>query len=141
MSNREFFIKRFEQEYPIFVRVFKALPTDQIDYRPHERSKSARELVWLFATEGRMALELVDAGKTDWNDTPPSGTVEEMIAAFESGHTALAERFKTLDDSAWGTTAQFLVGGHVALEMPLGEMMWLFLFDAVHHRGQLSTYI
>ena len=31
--------------------------------------------------------------------------------------------------------------GHVAWKAPLGEMMWGLLFDAIHHRGQLSTYI
>jgi uncharacterized damage-inducible protein DinB len=64
-----------------------------------------------------------------------------MIAAYERDHAVFLERVKNLDDAAWGKTAQFLVGGQVALEMPLGEMLWKFLFDAVHHRGQLSTYI
>jgi uncharacterized damage-inducible protein DinB len=141
MSNREFYIQRFEQELPVFLRVFRALPTDQLDYRPHARSKSARELVWLFADEGKAALELANTGRVDWSETPPSGSLDEMLAAYERDHTAFIERVKNLDDAAWGKTAQFLVGGQVALEMPLGEMLWMFLFDAVHHRGQLSTYI
>jgi uncharacterized damage-inducible protein DinB len=29
--------------------------------------------------------------------------------------------------------------GKVAWEAPLGDMMWSFLFDAIHHRGQLSS--
>jgi uncharacterized damage-inducible protein DinB len=29
----------------------------------------------------------------------------------------------------------------VALEQPLGDLLWFFFFDAIHHRGQLSTYI
>ena len=45
LSNREFFIHRWEQEYPAFVRVFKALPANRLDYRPHPRSRSAGELV------------------------------------------------------------------------------------------------
>ncbi len=26
-------------------------------------------------------------------------------------------------------------------ERPLGEIMWLYHFDLIHHRGQLSTYL
>jgi hypothetical protein len=34
LSNREFFIQRWEQEYSAFTRVFKALPANRLDYRP-----------------------------------------------------------------------------------------------------------
>jgi Zinc-binding dehydrogenase/DinB family len=34
-----------------------------------------------------------------------------------------------------------LVPGDTLLERPLGEILWLFHFDLIHHRGQLSTYL
>ena len=34
-----------------------------------------------------------------------------------------------------------LVDGKVAWEAPLGDMLFGFLFDAIHHRGQLSVYL
>jgi len=36
---------------------------------------------------------------------------------------------------------QFVMDGRVLFEVPLGEMFWLGLFDAIHHRGQLSVYL
>jgi uncharacterized damage-inducible protein DinB len=33
------------------------------------------------------------------------------------------------------------VDGKVAWETSLGDMLWGFLFDGIHHRGQLSTYL
>jgi len=45
MTNREFFVECWEQEHPTFVKVFKAVPADKLDYRPHPRSRSAAELV------------------------------------------------------------------------------------------------
>jgi hypothetical protein len=50
LSNREFFIQRWDQEYPAFVRVFKALPENRLDYRPHPQSRSAGELVALLVS-------------------------------------------------------------------------------------------
>jgi GMP synthase (glutamine-hydrolysing) len=31
--------------------------------------------------------------------------------------------------------------GKMVMEMPIGEFLWFILFDAIHHRGQLSAYI
>ena len=63
LSNREFFIYRWEQEYPAFVRVFKALPSHHLDYRPHPRSRSAGELVALLVSAQRAALNSARAGR------------------------------------------------------------------------------
>lgn len=39
MTDREFFLQRWEQEYPISLRVFRALPHDKLDFRPHHRGQ------------------------------------------------------------------------------------------------------
>jgi len=36
---------------------------------------------------------------------------------------------------------QFIVDGQVLLETSMGHLFWLGLFDAIHHRGQLTTYM
>lgn len=33
------------------------------------------------------------------------------------------------------------MGGDAVWETTMDEFVWGFLFDAVHHRGQLSTYL
>jgi hypothetical protein len=91
MTHREFFIKRWKNEYPAFVRVIKALPKGQLSYRPHPRSRSAEELVWLLALEEKAGSELIDTGQIDWKEpTPPApGSLDEMIAVFERAHAEL----------------------------------------------------
>ena len=64
LSNREFFIQRWEQEHPAFVRVFKALPPGALDYRPHPRSRSARELVALLVSAQKSCIELCKSRKS-----------------------------------------------------------------------------
>ena len=141
MTNKEFFIQRWEQEYPIFLRVFKTLPPDQLDYRPHSRSRSAAELVWTLAYSEKVCSVLIDTGTIDWKETPPPASLNEMIAAYEKNHAALAERLKRLNDSDWERQARFIEEGHLVMEGPQRDIFWILLFDAVHHRGQLSTYI
>lgn len=44
MTSREFFIYTINDELPRFERVLKALPVKKINYRPHEKSRSAQEI-------------------------------------------------------------------------------------------------
>ena len=141
MSEREFFIQRHGIESGAFDRVICALPHDQFDYRPHERSQSARELVWTLALESQACSDMIDKGRVDWHSQPPSGTPAEIVSRFQQNYAALSERAGALDEEAWQRKVQFLVGGTMMMEPPLGQFLWYLFFDAIHHRGQLSTYI
>jgi uncharacterized damage-inducible protein DinB len=142
MTNLEFFLQCWKQEYPTFVKVLRAVPHDKLDYRPDPRSRSAGELVWLQVLEKRCWFELLGTGKINWNVTAPTMSLDAMINAYQKAHTELAPHLETLDDETWEKkSTQFLMDGHVYFEVPLGQMFWLGLFDAIHHRGQLTVYI
>jgi uncharacterized damage-inducible protein DinB len=137
---REYYQQCLKAEKPVFVRVMRAVPADQAGYRPHPRSTSAGDLVWLLASELRDACELVERGEVSFVPHP-APTVADSIAAYERNVEALEKLVATIDDSKWATKAKFLVDGAVAWEAPLGDMLFGFLFDAIHHRGQLSSYL
>ena len=141
MDTREFLIECFKAERPKFERVLRAVPPDQLAYRPHERSSSAGDLVWLLASELHDACVIVDRGELDYVLPPAPATLGESIAAYERNASELQKRMARLDDAAWGGKARFLMDGKLLWEAPLGEMLWGFLFDAIHHRGQLSSYL
>lgn len=138
---RNYYRECFEAEKPKFLRVMRAVPADQASFRPHPRSNSAADLVWLLASELGDACEIVDRGQVDFVQRPVPATVGESIAAFERNAEELERRIAKLDDAAWEKKAQFKVDGNVGWEAPLGDMLFGFLFDAIHHRGQLSTYL
>lgn len=140
MSSREHFLKAFKGEVPIFLRVFRAVPADKTAYRPHPKSTSAGDLVWMLAGELHDANVLAEKGEVNF-ELGPAPALGESIAAYEKNAADLEKRLATVDDAAWGKKAKFLVGGNVAWEAPLGDMLWGFLFDAIHHRGQLSAYL
>lgn len=141
MQNvREYYARCLKSEIPAFTRVLKAVPADQADYKPHERSMSAGDLVWLLATEARDACTLVDNGEVSYQGGGPP-PVSEAVAVYEQYAAELVARLAGLDDEAWGRNARFLVDGNVVWEAPLGDMLFGFLHDSIHHRGQLSTYL
>ena len=148
LSNREFFIRRWNQEYPAFVDVCKALPADKLDYRPHPNSRSAGELVALIASVEQSCCELCSTGKTSyasglqWHPATAFTPLSEMIAAYEDRHRQLATLLNAMEDVVWNRQAWLMHGKtELLLKDTVGGLLWLALFDAVHHRGQLSTYI
>ena len=141
MNTREYFVQCLESETPKFVRVLRSVPPGELAYRPHPRSTSAGDLAWLLASELRDACELVDRSEVNYVPTPAPATIEESVAAYERNAGELAARVAKLGDGAWEGKARFLVDGKLAWETRLGDMLWGCLFDAIHHRGQLSAYL
>ena len=141
MTNREFFIQRWEQEYPAFMRVFDALPGDQLGYRLHPRSRSAAELVWVLAYGEKACADLLDTGTLDWKESPPPGDLGELIAIYNQNHIAMGYQLKKTDEAAWVRQGKCIHEGHLLMQTPVRDILWLVLFDAIHHRGQHSAYI
>jgi uncharacterized damage-inducible protein DinB len=141
MNTREYFAQCFQAEKPKFVRVIQAVPPSGRDYRPHPSSTSAGDLVWLLASELGDACEVMEHGKVDFVPKPAPKTVEESVAAYERNAAEVEKRLAKLDDARWELKARFLVDGNLAWETSLGDMLFGFLFDAIHHRGQLSSYL
>ncbi len=141
MKNvREYYAQCLKSEKKAFINVIKAVPPDKGDYKPHPRSTSSGDLVWLLATELDDACKLIDHGDVNYVVRPSPG-VNESIAKYEKHIAALEERVAKLDDAKWDSKARLMMDGKVVWETTLGDMLFGFLLDAVHHRGQLSSYL
>jgi uncharacterized damage-inducible protein DinB len=141
MSNLEFCITRRQSELPAFVRVLKAVPEGRLDYRPDPKARTAVELAWFIAIAEASLVPLLTTGTVEWKEEPPPAKISEVVALYERSAAAINERLGQLDDAAWQKSGRILIGGKPVWEAPISEMVWGFLFDAIHHRGQLSTYL
>jgi uncharacterized damage-inducible protein DinB len=141
MTNLEFCIARRKSELPAFVRVLKAVPQGRLDYRPDPKARTAAELAWLLVAAEGALLSLLETGTVEWKETKPPARIDEIVAAFERNAAAVNERLGRLDEAGWQKKGRLLMDGGGAWEETMAEMAWGFLFDAVHHRGQLSTYL
>ena len=137
---REYYMQCLDAEVPAFIRVLKAIPPDEAAYKPHPRSTSAGDLAWLLAVELHDACELIDSGEVNYVQKPAPG-VAESVAAYEKNAATLKSRLAKVDDAKWDSPARLKMDGKVLWETTVGDMLFGFLFDAVHHRGQLSSYL
>ena len=140
-SSLEYCRKQRKSEVPKFVKVLNALPEGRLDYRPDPKARTAAELAWVLATEELALLTLLETGQVEWPDAKPPATVVEIVAVYEKNARGVDERLAAIDEAGWEKKGQFLMGGQVAWEDTMGEFVWGFLFDGIHHRGQLSTYL
>jgi len=140
MTSREFFLERRRAEHPVFLRVLESVPAAGLGYRPHERSPSAEQIVWTMTSELRSCLEAATQFRAEWRGEP-APSLPEMLARFEQWSNELTDVVSRMDDPTWNRPVQFFVHDRLVLEQPVGEFLWFILFDAIHHRGQLSTYL
>jgi uncharacterized damage-inducible protein DinB len=140
-SNFEYCRKQRKQELSKFVNVLKALPQGRLDYRPDPKSRTAAELAWVLAEEEAGLLRLLETGQVEWKETKPPARVDEIVALYEKSATAVNQRLDRMDEAGWEKKGKFLMAGAPPWEDSIGEFVWGFLFDAIHHRGQLSTYL
>ena len=141
MTNLEFCRQTRKGELPKFVSVLKAVPQGRHDYRPDPKARTAQELAWVLAQEEAALLSLLDTGTVEWKDDKPPARMEEIVAAFERSAAAVNERLAKLDEAGWEKKGRLLMAGGPPWEDSIGQFLWGFLLDAIHHRGQLSTYL
>jgi uncharacterized damage-inducible protein DinB len=140
VKEHEFFFQTWDREASKFDDVMDALPVDRLDYRPHPRSRSAAEMVTHLAKEQEILVGMMDEGRIDYADSAAED-FEAMRALWKKSTDALRDRLKRLDEAGWNRPVQFFLGGRKINDTTTHEMLWGFLLDMIHHRGQLSTYI
>ncbi len=64
-----------------------------------------------------------------------------LAGEFETSSKLLADALLDLTQQDWTVERSVTSDGAIILAQPLGQILWLFHFDSLHHRGQLSTYL
>lgn len=141
MTNREFFIQMCTGEHPRFVGVLQAAQPDSLDYRPHPRSRSARQLISHMLGHEHDLIELVTTGDINHRNHVEFTDRDDAVRLYEEAHASLVEAMEAMGDGHWEAIGKFIVQGTTLMEAPRRDLGWMLLMDAVHHRGQLSTYL
>jgi uncharacterized damage-inducible protein DinB len=141
MDDKTLFLKFWEREAPATRKVISRIPQEKSDYRHDPKSRTARQIAWLLVEEERLLVEGLERGSIVWEEVPIPATVEEILAHYDRLHDTLLDRLRHLDARAWERQVPFLAGGQEIMKEPGSEHAWITLFDQVHHRGQLSTYL
>ena len=83
-----------------------------------------------------MLIDALESGKAEWSPAPTPATMKEIVETYEKQSASIAERLAALPDAKWAGTLSFF-----GTDRQASPMAWSFLFDIVHHRGQITTYL
>jgi|KBSMisStandDraft_5_1062788.scaffolds.fasta_scaffold449727_2 uncharacterized damage-inducible protein DinB len=144
-TPKQQFLDAYEREHQITMRLLRAYPPDKIELRPHPRSKTARELAWMFAAERALGTAVLN----DWYATnkPGSGQMpqapadwQDLLAAIEKAHVDYRVVVESLSDAQLYENVKFFTGPRTMGDYQRIQFMWFLLSDQIHHRGQFSIY-
>ena len=139
MTNKEFFLKTLKEESEKFRKAIEALPEDKQGHKVHERAREAGNLAAQLALQWKAISGVVTKGMPDFDPHEmDKQSKAEMLAKFDQGMAQLLKDVEAASEQDWNE-------GDAAMGDEWKDkkfaMAWGFLFDAIHHRGQLATYL
>lgn len=138
MTNKEFFLKTVEEEAPKFRKAIEALAEDKHSHKVHEKSRDAGNLAAQLAVQWKAISGIVRNGTPDFDPHEmETQSKADMLAKFDDYMPKMIEDVKNTTDEEWENGQASMMDWK---DKKYG-MSWGFLFDAIHHRGQLTTYL
>jgi uncharacterized damage-inducible protein DinB len=135
MDEQSLFAGFWTNESKTTRKVLERIPEGS-DYRPDPKSRTAHQIAWQIVCEEQMIIEALERGTVVWQPAPMPGTMKDVLDAYVAQSAAMDQRWKALPAARWNGTIEFF-----GRQRPAAPMAWSFLFDIVHHRGQISTYL
>lgn len=140
MDEKSLFLKFWEKEAPATRKVLARIPEGST-YRPDPKSRIAREIAWLIVREEIVLADGLAKGKLEWEEIPPPASMKDVLATYDRNHDPLTKQLQGVEPAGWERRVPFMFGGQQVMNETGYENAWGFLFDIIHHRGQLSTYL
>ena len=135
MDEQALFTKFWHDESQTTRNVLARIPEGS-EYRPDPKSRTAHEIAWQIVCEEKMIIDALESGKAEWAPPPMPATMKDVLQAYETQSDGMDRRWRALSAERWNGTLEFF-----GAERPASPMAWSFLFDIVHHRGQITTYL
>lgn len=144
MTEQARFARIIRGESKGFQKVIEAITDPAYKHPTDPQIKSAMEMASMLAHSAMGFLTVLENGTLGGENEPkfekpadPAAAGKIVTEAYEQA-ASIAEK---MDDAAWDSPAAMIWNGKPVWEDTRGGMAWGLLFDAVHHRGQLMTYL
>ena len=135
MDEKSLFTKFWTDESKTTRNVLARIPEGS-DYKPDPKSRTAQEIAWQIVCEEKMIIDALETGTAAWAPPPVPASMKDVVTEYERQSAEVISRFNALPLDRWNGNLEFF-----GQQRPAAPMAWSFLFDIVHHRGQISTYL
>jgi uncharacterized damage-inducible protein DinB len=137
-NELELFLKAWEREAENTLKLLRALPATQYDFRPAAGGRSLGELAWHLAEADAYPSYIIETGQFNMEMKPPHierpRKVEALAPGYELVHQEAVGRIRRLEPEDLDRSIPFVTG-----PTAIRELLWnAILAHGIHHRGQLS---
>ncbi len=133
-------LQSWEFEHGLSGKSIRAVPPGKMAMKPHEKSRSMRDLCWHIAEAERyfvvQGLGLDIPGENLVPKDAPPATAEAIAGAFDRSHAILAGAVAKQSPGWFAESVDF----H-GLKVPRAGLLDVMFRHEAHHRGQLSVYL
>lgn len=128
-----------EQEYATTKKIVAAIPENQLNFKLGEKGRTTRELAWhLIASEAWFAEGVANVDFSHSESAMPANvTVADMVAFYEKEVPAKIAKVQQLS----GEQLAQIVNFFGVMQVPNVGLIGFWNNHAIHHRGQLATYL
>jgi uncharacterized damage-inducible protein DinB len=142
MNEKEKFLQTREREFQTTLKVLRAMPEEKKDTKPGALSKTALELAWVFAAEEFLTQKLLKNEPLFTGTSPEMPhSIGEIIKEVERSHAQTNHLVKEMSEEELRGMTDFFVGPKTPGKIVKMDVLWMMLFDSIHHRGQFSVYL
>ena len=142
MEIQEILIPELKQEVAITEKFLRRIPEDKLDWRPHKKSMSIRELGNHLAEIPSWVTGTMEMDEMNMDGYKPTEfkSVNEMVEALKN-NASEAEASLKKPDSEYKKNWKMVQNGETAMEMPkINILRGMVLNQIPHHRAQLGVY-
>lgn len=144
MAIRDRFISEIGHEAIAARQMLERIPTEDFDWKPHERSMTMKGLAGLVADMFGWFRFMIDEDELDFAkgyDRPNPQTTQDLLDFFDKKYNEGMASLKNAEDSVFSQNWKLRNGDQIYTEMPKLDMIRSTINHMVHHRGQLSVFL
>jgi uncharacterized damage-inducible protein DinB len=138
INDLERFLSTWDREAENTLKLLRALPASQYDFRPDQGGRSLGELAWHLA-EGDAYMSFgIEKGQFAMDMKPPNierpRQVEALAPAYDRVHKEAVARIRKLMPADLDRAIPFF-----GQSLSIRDILWdMIICHGVHHRGQLA---
>lgn len=144
MKMMDILIPELDREVELTETFLKRIPEDKLNWRPHKKSMTLKELgshlaeipVWVTATMEQDELSMDDY------QPPQANSVSDMVSVLQRNAAEARKALQKDDSEYFDKTWKMVAGGHTIFELPKYQTLrGMVLNQLPHHRAQLGLYL
>lgn len=142
MEFQHLLIPEFQYEVTLTEKFINRIPEDKMDWRPHPKSMSIKELANHLAEIPQWVLAIMEKEELDLEGyrSPAYWEKSEIVKFLRNGASSAESALRQPDD-AYQELWKLKKGEHTVVEMPKLNVLRTLAFNQLpHHRAQLGVY-